>query len=87
MYIYNKVSEELNYTKLESAYDTATLNPYMSWLEYKRIHHIVRYYPTFNMYVRYRYYCHIHNFTPYGAETNEHEAFKNLLRDLRERIA
>lgn len=48
---YYKNSE--NY-KRQSANISSPNFPYMSWLDYKRKFHIVKYYPTFNMYINYR---------------------------------
>ena len=86
MYKYNHKTQKLNYTKLSNTYANELLHPYMSWLDYKRIHHIVRYYPTFNMYMKYRYYCRANNLTPYGEEINEYIAYEALLNELAKRV-
>lgn len=62
---YYKNSE--NY-KRQSANISSPNFPYMSWLEYKRKFHIVKYYPTYNMYINYRYWCFANSYTPLAVE-------------------
>ena len=77
---YYKNSE--NY-KRQSANISSPNFPYMSWLEYKRKFHIVKYYPTFNMYINYRYWCFANSYTPFGGGTNNPEkSYKRLLEML-----
>ncbi len=62
--------------------------PYFDWLSYKRQFHIVRYYPTLNMYLHYKYYCLSHELLPFGAESKDEEtAHAALLEHLRARLA
>lgn len=61
--------------------------PYMSWLDYKRLHHIVKYYPTENMYLNYKWWCLSHSYTPFGAEISDSEkATRLLVTALQERL-
>lgn len=53
--------------------------PYMSWLDYKRLHHIVKYYPTEKMYINYKWWCLAHQYTPFGAEIQDTEKATALL--------
>lgn len=59
---------------------------YLSWLEYKKLHRVVRYYPTFKMYMVYRYYAKANNLNCFGGEKDPYEAHESLLRYLRERV-
>lgn len=59
---------------------------YLSWLEYKKLKHIVRYYPTYNMYIAYRYYAKANNLDCFGGETSAHKAHELLLQELRDRL-
>lgn len=68
--------------------DLAVTNDnYLSWLEYKKLNKIVRYYPTFNMFMTYRYYCAINNILSQGAGTDEQTAYESLLCFLSERLS
>lgn len=60
-----------------------TSMPYYSWLDYKRKFHIVRYYPTQNMYIKYRYFCFANGLAPFGAEVDEDTAYYNLINHLK----
>lgn len=59
---------------------------YLSWLEYKKLKHVVRYYPTINMYIIYRNYAKANNLDCYGGEMNVYKAHALLLQDLRNRL-
>lgn len=63
-----------------------TIPNYLSWLEYKKLLHVVRYYPTFNMYMAYRYYAKANNLECFGGDTDEESAHELLLEFLRERV-
>lgn len=61
--------------------------PHLSWLDYKRQNKIVRYYPTFKMYLNYRYRCFANGFLPSGAGEDEEKAYQNLIQYLKERLS
>ena len=77
MTYYNHNSER-NYNR-QSQRTTTPDYPYMSWLTYKRLHHIVKYYPTENMYITYKWWCLAHQYTPFGAEIQDTEKATALL--------
>ena len=81
---YYKNSE--NY-KRQSANISSPNFPYMSWLDYKRKFHIVKYYPTYNMYMNYRYWCLANSYLPFGGGTNNTaKSYKRLLEMLADRL-
>lgn len=81
---YYKNSE--NY-KRQSANISSPNFPYMSWLDYKRKFRIVKYYPTYNMYINYRYWCFANSYTPFGGRTkNPEKSYKRLLEMLADRL-
>ena len=57
---------------------------YISWLEYKKLQHIVRYYPTYNMYLIYRHFAKANNLDCFGGEQHPMRAYASLLEHLRE---
>lgn len=59
---------------------------YLSWLEYKKLKRIVRYYPTLNMYIYYRNYAHANNLDCFGGDCSVNRAHSLLLEFLRERL-
>ena len=66
--------------------DEQKLVDYISWLEYKKLMHIVRYYPTLNMYIYYRNYAHAYNLQCFGGECSVERAHALLLQHLRNRL-
>lgn len=60
--------------------------PYLSWLDYKRRFRIVRYYPTPNMYIKYKWWCLANGYAPYGFGLAEDIAHRLLLKFLKERL-
>lgn len=59
---------------------------YLSWLEYKKLKRIVRYYPTLNMYVVYRNYAKAYNLDCFGSDAPIEKAHTLLLQELRNRL-
>ena len=83
---YYNYNSEINYNR-QPLRTTTPDYPYMSWLTYKRLHHIVKYYPTENMYINYKWWCLAHHYTPFGAEiTDTEKATALLVVALKERL-
>lgn len=59
---------------------------YISWLEFKKLQHIVRYYPTFNMYLLYRDFAYYNGLYAFGQYQDPEVAYKNLIIYLRDRL-
>lgn len=59
---------------------------YLSWLEYKKLMHVVRYYPTLNMYIIYRNYAKANNLDCFGGEAPVRKAHALLIEELRNRL-
>ena len=61
---------------------------YISWLEYKKIMRIVRYYPTFEMYMNYRYFAKANYLDCFGGDnTDTVSAYNQLIENLKNRVA
>ena len=58
----------------------------LTWLEYKRIKHIVRYSPTLGLYSSYKLYALANGFIPEGNECPEDEAAAALRARLQKRL-
>lgn len=67
-------------------HDEKHIVDYISWLEYKKLQHIVRYYPTLNMYLVYRNFAKANNLDCFGGEQHPTSAHASLLKHLRERL-
>lgn len=59
---------------------------YLSWLSYKRLFKIVRYYPTKQMYVNYKLYCLKNGCEPFGSNMCEETAHLKLIEYLKNRL-
>jgi hypothetical protein len=59
---------------------------YLSWLDYKKLMHVVRYYPTFNMYVIYRNYAKANSLDCFGGETSARKGYDLLIQHLKQRV-
>lgn len=66
--------------------DESKLVNYLSWLEYKKIKGIVRYYPTMKMYVDYRLFATENNLYSFCCECSLHRGFALLIEHLRNRL-
>lgn len=67
-------------------HDEKLIVNYISWLEYKKLQHIVRYYPTFNMYLLYRDFAYYNGLYAFGQYQDPEVAYKNLIIYLRDRL-
>ncbi len=52
---------------------------YLSWLHYKKLRHIVRYYPTPNMFLNYQLWALSRGYTPFGAGQDSDQAYVALI--------
>ena len=59
---------------------------YLSWLDYKKKNHIVRYYPTFRMYESYVYFSKALGLHCFGEQTPLQEGHKLLQDYLKTRL-
>lgn len=62
------------------------LSNYLSWLDYKKLKRVVRYYPTFNMYVMYRNFAKANELDCFGGDTSAQKGYELLLAHLKQRL-